>query len=115
MCSHCYPGCAQIVQSTLLRTLSQREEALALVDITTANWQILYAKDSWEQQASAFHPLNAARACTSILQHAKAVMHRPMAINWKWYRKAKDMSWELKNGCERVEAARCQNGCLEPG
>jgi hypothetical protein len=47
-----YPGCAQIVQSTLLRNLSQRNEALALVDITTANWQILYAKDSWEQQAS---------------------------------------------------------------
>ena len=50
--AYLYPGCAQIVQSTLLRTLSQRNEALALVDITTANWQILYAKDSWEQQAS---------------------------------------------------------------
>ncbi len=31
--------------------LSLRDEALALVDTTTANWQILYAKDSWEQQA----------------------------------------------------------------
>lgn len=51
LCAHYLPGCAQIVQSTLLRTLSQRDEALALVDITTANWQILYAKDSWEQQA----------------------------------------------------------------
>ena len=41
---------AQIVQSTLLRMLSMRDEALALVDTTTSNWQILYAKDSWEQQ-----------------------------------------------------------------